>query len=65
MKAFDEGDRVRTDIPDETDADHGLHGETGTVVDVIRDGAGLCNRRRLSRTPAIQKSVCRCYQKHG
>lgn len=34
------GDRVRIDIPDETDPDHDLHGEHGRVVDVISDDAG-------------------------
>jgi hypothetical protein len=36
-----EGDRVRIDIPDETDPDHALyHGEHGTVVAIIEDDAG-------------------------
>lgn len=39
MTAFEEGSRVRIDIPDETDADHELHGEHGRVVKVIRDEA--------------------------
>lgn len=30
-----EGDRVRIDIPDETDPDHHLHGEHGRVVKTI------------------------------
>lgn len=40
-KRFDTGDRVRIDIPDETDPDHDrLHGCRGTVVDIISDDAG-------------------------
>lgn len=34
------GDRVRIDIPNETDPDHHLHGTHGQVVDVIEDDAG-------------------------
>ena len=41
MRRFEEGDRVRVDIPDETDPDHErLHGLQGTVVEVIEDDAG-------------------------
>lgn len=37
---FGVGDRVRVDIPDETDSDHPrLHGEQGEVVAVIEDDA--------------------------
>lgn len=40
MPRFDEGDRVRVDIPDETDPDHDeFHGEHGTVVAVLSDDA--------------------------
>jgi hypothetical protein len=39
MTEFEEGSRVRIDIPNETDADHELHGEHGQVVEVIRDDA--------------------------
>ena len=40
-KRFDTGDRVRIDIPDETDPDHDrLHGRRGTVVNIISDDAG-------------------------
>jgi hypothetical protein len=39
MDSLDEGSRVKIDIPDESDADHKLHGEHGTVVEVIRDDA--------------------------
>lgn len=45
METFDEGDRVRIDIPDEGDIDHNLHGEHGTVVDVICDDAGATTGR--------------------
>jgi len=40
MQHFDKGERVRVDIPDETDPDHRLHGEHGTVVSVLQDDAG-------------------------
>ncbi|WP_418281910.1 hypothetical protein [Halorubrum sp. DTA98] len=39
------GSRVRIDIPDETDADHSLHGEHGEIVDVIRDDASSVTGR--------------------
>jgi ribosomal protein L21E len=42
MDRFTEGDRVRVDIPDETDPDHdAYHGVHGTVVDVLEDDAGV------------------------
>jgi len=42
MKRFEEGDRVRIDIPDETDPDFDrYHGERGSVLEVINDDAGL------------------------
>ncbi|QCC52832.1 hypothetical protein [Halapricum salinum] len=41
MRRFTEGDRVRIDIPDETDPDHDrYHGAHGTVVEVLTDDAG-------------------------
>ncbi|AXG07442.1 hypothetical protein DU500_13970 [Haloplanus rubicundus] len=41
MESFSEGDRVRIDIPDETDPDHSqYHGEHGTIVAIINDHAG-------------------------
>ena len=41
MRRFEEGDRVRVDIPDETDPDYErLHGLQGTVVEIIEDDAG-------------------------
>lgn len=40
MKTFDEGDRVRIDIPDTTDPDHDqYHGVHGTIVEVLHDSA--------------------------
>ena len=40
MKQFDEGDRVRIDIPDTTDPDYDqYHGVHGTVVEVLHDDA--------------------------
>lgn len=40
MKRFSKGDRVRVDIPDETDPDHQeYHGEHGRVVAVLSDDA--------------------------
>lgn len=41
MNRFTNGDRVRVDIPDETDPDHErYHGVHGTVVEVIGDDGG-------------------------
>jgi ribosomal protein L21E len=40
MQRFSEDDRVRVDIPDETDPDHErYHGVQGTVVAVLEDDA--------------------------
>ncbi len=40
MNRFKPGDRVRIDIPDETDPDHGLyHGRHGEVVELLDDDA--------------------------
>ena len=40
MQRFSKGDRVRVDIPDETDPDHQeFHGEHGQVVAVLSDDA--------------------------
>jgi len=42
MRWVEEGDRVRIDIPDETDPDHErFHGRYGEVVEIIEDDAGL------------------------
>lgn len=41
MRRFQEGDRVRVDIPDETDPDHdSYHGERGTIESIHEDDAG-------------------------
>jgi ribosomal protein L21E len=37
---FGEGDRVRIDIPDETDPDHRYHAAHGEIVTVVTDDAG-------------------------
>lgn len=42
MVRFAEGDRVRVDIPDETDPEHSrFHGDHGEVVKVLTDDAGV------------------------
>lgn len=42
MQQFTEGDRVRVDIPEETDPDHDPHhGVHGTIVEVLEDDAGI------------------------
>ncbi|MFD1646666.1 hypothetical protein [Haloarchaeobius litoreus] len=42
MQRFAEGERVRVDIPDESDPDHERwHGTEGTVVDIREDDAGM------------------------
>jgi hypothetical protein len=41
MREFEVGERVRIDIPDETDPDHErLHRNHGTVAEVLEDDAG-------------------------
>lgn len=41
MQRFREGDRVRVDIPDETDPDHDRwHGREGTIARVREDDVG-------------------------
>ena len=41
MQRFSEGDRVRVDIPDETDPDYEpFHGKHGEVLEVLEDDAG-------------------------
>lgn len=37
---FGIGDRIRVDIPDADDPDHRFHGETGEVVEILRDDLG-------------------------
>jgi ribosomal protein L21E len=41
MENTDKGDRVRIDIPDETDPDHQYHGDHGEVVNILSDDAGV------------------------
>lgn len=41
MQRFTEGDRVRVDIPDDSDPDHdSFHGRHGTILQVLEDDAG-------------------------
>jgi len=47
---FAEGDRVRIDIPDETDTDHDLHGKHGTIEMVLRDDTGELTGRDADST---------------
>lgn len=39
MRKFAEGERVRIDIPDETDQDYQYHGEHGIIIETISDAA--------------------------
>ena len=39
MEQFSVGDRVRIDIPDETDPDYQYHGEHGEVSELLTDDA--------------------------
>ncbi|ELY53649.1 hypothetical protein C491_20956 [Natronococcus amylolyticus DSM 10524] len=39
MQQFKVDDRVRIDIPDETDPDYRLHGEHGTIAKILSDDA--------------------------
>lgn len=42
MNRFDEGDRVRVDIPDTSDPDYEQwHGSKGTIVEIAEDAAGI------------------------
>ena len=38
---FEVGDKVRVDIPDETDPDFEVHGAHGEIVDIIEDSASI------------------------
>lgn len=40
MPEWEVGDRVRVDIPDETDIDHHLHGTHVRIVNILSDEAG-------------------------
>ena len=53
MTDFEEGDRVRIDIPDEADPDHRLHGEHGEVAAIIQKQCWTGNGRptKLSHLP--------------
>ena len=35
MERFTEGDRVRIDIPDETDVDYRYHGDHGIIIEAL------------------------------
>jgi hypothetical protein len=53
MSEFHVGDRVRIDIPDETDHNHDrYHGEYGQIVDILADEAA-----RSPVTTGIQPST--------
>lgn len=42
MGRFSEGDRVRIDIPDESDPDHdAYHGAHGEIMKMVSDDAGV------------------------
>jgi len=41
MRRFEEGDRVRIDIPNRNDPDHDrLHGKHGVIVALLEDDVG-------------------------
>jgi hypothetical protein len=41
MEQITQGDRVRVDIPDESDIDYErFHGQHGTIISILRDDAG-------------------------
>ena len=40
VRRFEQGDRVRIDIPDKSDPDYHLHGRSGLITDVAEDDAG-------------------------
>jgi hypothetical protein len=44
MNMFNEGDRVRVDIPDRDDPDFEYHREQGEIIDIIQDSAGQKTR---------------------
>ncbi|AOW80117.1 hypothetical protein HTSR_0932 [Halodesulfurarchaeum formicicum] len=47
---FEEGDRVRIDIPDEADRDHHLHGRHGSVDTVIKDDLDKIGGKEVDST---------------
>lgn len=46
---FEEGDRVRIDIPDTTDHDKRLHGKHGVIQEVLEDDADVITGGQQSR----------------
>lgn len=56
---YNVGDRVRIDLPDETDPDHDrYHGEHGQIVDILEDEAGkLTGDERDSTIYRVQFST--------
>ena len=58
MSEYHVGDRVRIDIPDETDPDHDrYHGEHGRIIDILEDEAGtLTGDKRDSTIYRIELS---------
>lgn len=45
MGEFSVGERVRVDIPDESDPDHAFHGHHGEIVETLTDEAGAVTGR--------------------
>lgn len=46
MEQFTQGDRVRVDIPDESDIDYEqFHGQHGTIISILRDDSGTVTDR--------------------
>lgn len=54
-----EDDRVRIDIPDESDPDHRLHGEHGHVVEVLQDDASVetGDDLREASLPSLERAI--------
>ena len=49
MENTDKGDRIRIDIPDETDPNHQYHGEHGVVVKTLSDDAAEDARAQIKQ----------------
>ena len=47
--SFEQGDRVRIDIPDTTDHDQHLHGKHGVILEVLEDDAEVITGGQQSR----------------
>lgn len=47
---FDQGDRIRIDIPDNNDPDFSLHGRHGEIIELIEDDADSITGRENDRT---------------